>query len=146
MAVDEMKDPARIPPRNNSHLGAPPASKLILPILLVVVAAGCLVGCWRWMGTPGLAGSAVGLGIGALISTISQRLRGNVRRVTGPRMVSALMASVLASFGLFLAAILILGLLWKDAVRPAICTALLIYLTVSYHDAFSRRFAGTGRS
>ncbi len=107
----------------------------LLAAILVPLAAGLLLASWKWRGTEGLAGSAVGLGIGGSIALAGGLLRRKAWTETGHRMVQALMLSVAVSFGLFVAATIAVGLLWREAAAPVILTALGIYVAATIVSA-----------
>ncbi len=103
-----------------------------------------MTGFGIWKGTAGLAGAGLGIGLGALVSTVSHLLKRKAWEATGPKIVSAVMSSLLASFGLFVTASIVLGLVWKEGAPAALLTALSIYLTVSFHEAFTGQPAPRG--
>ncbi len=124
------EDDARAPARRPGFLLAAIVTPLVAAMLFV---------SWRLMGSLGLRGAMAGIAIGGSIALVGHRLREKVHAAQGPKMVRALMLSVVVSMGLFLAAALVVGLAWREAAAPALLCALGIYLAVSFHDAARSR-------
>jgi hypothetical protein len=103
---------------------------------IAAAAALLILGCWRWKGDVGLAGSAVGAGLGTAIALVGLLLRRRARAARGTRIVPAMLASIVATFVLFLAVALGVALTAKAAAAPVLLAALGVYLAASFADAF----------
>ena len=107
-------------------------------MLAVVVALVCLASL-RLGGTEALGRGAAGLLIGAGIALVGHLLRRRAWVAKGIQVIPALMAATIASFALFIALVLAVAILWREATLPVVLSALALYLAVSFHQALATR-------
>ena len=133
-----------VPDQSDRSPGTAALRRRALPaVLLVLVGAVFVAGFWNWKGACGLAGSLAGLGLGAAAAASGHFLRRRALTETGPKMVQAMMASICASFGIFIGAAVVLSLLWKEGAAPALLTALGAYLAWTLAEAVSASAGGS---
>ncbi|MBI4605830.1 MAG: hypothetical protein HY721_28010 [Planctomycetes bacterium] len=108
---------------------------MIQLVTFSVAAALCLLVAYGVSGRGGLEGSAAGVLIAAVLSGASQALLSWARRARGQAIVTAMLASAVASLALMGVSILLLGLFWRAAVVPAALTALSVYLAHRFAEA-----------
>jgi CHASE2 domain-containing sensor protein len=87
-------------------------------------------------GENGLRGAGLGILIAAVLCGVSLALNLWARRAKGNALLAAMYGSMLASFGLLIAAMILLRKWVPDLLTPAILTALAIYMAFRFTDAF----------
>lgn len=96
----------------------------------------CLLFWHKAAGQRGLAGAAIGIGIGAVLCAVSYFLLVWARRASGKAVMSAMLAGTLTSVVLMLISILLVATFWREVVEPTALTAVVVYLAFRFLDVF----------
>ena len=102
----------------------------------LVAAVLCNVIAYALDELRGLQGAAVGTFIALALCGVSVFLLGWARRANGQAILAAMMGSVLASFLILAASMVLLGLLWPELLRAGAITAVVVYLAYRFAEAF----------
>ena len=107
---------------------------LLKSATFVLAAAVCAVVAWSLAGTRGLEGAAVGIGLGAVLCTLSYLLTRWARSAQGARVYLAAYSGVFLSFAFVVGTLFVLSKWWSELLQPAILTLLVVYLSFRFHD------------
>jgi O-antigen/teichoic acid export membrane protein len=108
-------------------------TKVLLPALTVAFAAGVAS---ILLGQRGLVGAGVGTLVAAAMVAVSASLLRFARRAKGQAILAAMLGGVAASFVILVSAMVALAATWREVLVPASLTALGVYLTYRFVDAF----------
>ena len=106
---------------------------LCLGLLLVAVVSALL--CNQFKGADGLVASGVGIALGILLVAGSHFLTKLSASQDGTKMLAAFYGSLLWSFGLVIAAVVVVNALYPELTASVVLPALSFYLVYRFDSA-----------